>query len=37
MELVLAHTDVHSDMLLLCICEEMKAYHKHKGTDLSAR
>lgn len=34
---VLASTVGHLTALLLCICEEMKADHKHKGADLSAR
>lgn len=34
---VLTSADGHRTALLLCICEEMKADHMHKGVDLSAR
>ena len=37
MEPVLASTDGHLAVLLLCFCVEIKADHKHKGVDVSSR
>ena len=35
---VQASADGHlTVLLLLCVCEEMKADHKHRGVDVSAR
>ena len=37
MEPMLASADGHLAVLLLCVCVEIKADHKHKGVDVSSR